>query len=114
MALTTHPPVHNCRVNAAVAHPAGNPVWARNALVKTEAAPTHFHFDLCLRKLKLLLQTKETKTRAYKLPREYHYTPESFRMECVGKTGCAAAYRVPCLSEFGLLELAKGFEPPTL
>jgi hypothetical protein len=48
----------------------------------------------------------------------------TFRMECVGKTCCAAIYRVPLpagisLPAFrfrtvALLELAKGFEPPTL
>jgi hypothetical protein len=45
-----------------------------------------------------------------------------FRMECVGKTCCAAAYEpaacrnpIPknSLPDFCILELAKGFEPPT-
>jgi hypothetical protein len=68
-------------------------------------------------------QIRETKNRAYGLPREDHYTPESFRMECVGKT-CCAAYRVllpagnsfpaEFVSGLRMLELAKGFEPPTL
>ena len=42
----------------------------------------------------------------------------TFRMECVGKTCCAATYRVPppvdFTLEFRFLELAKGFEPLTL
>ena len=51
-----------------------------------------------------LSQTRETKNRAYGLPREDHYTPECFRMECVGKTCCAATCRVLLSAGNSLLE----------
>jgi hypothetical protein len=45
--------------------------------------------------------------------RENHYTPEKYRMECVWKN--LLRYRVRRLPEnIRSLELAKGFEPPTL
>ena len=48
-----------------------------------------------------------------KLRRENHYTPEKYRMECVWKN--LLRYRVRRLPEnYRSLELAKGFEPPTL
>jgi hypothetical protein len=50
-----------------------------------------------------------------KMRREYHYTPEKFRMECVWKS-LLRRYRVRRLPENSVrsLELAKGIEPPTL
>ena len=62
-------------------------------------------------------RNRETKNRARRL-REDHYTPEKFRMECVGKTCCAATESAACrrirLFVLCSLELAKGFEPLTL
>jgi hypothetical protein len=37
--------------------------------------------------------------------REDHYTPEKFRMECVGKTCCAAKLSPPPAGEFRLFVL---------
>jgi hypothetical protein len=44
-----------------------------------------------------------------------HCTPEKYRMECVGKTCCAATEFAACRNPLLYsLELAKGFEPLTL
>src|ERR1700740_3543162 len=73
-------------------------------------------------------QIRETRNRATNLQREDRCMPDQFRiyfqMKCVGKTCCATRLRnqefrsLPevALNSFPahMLELAKGFEPPTL
>jgi hypothetical protein len=41
-------------------------------------------------------QIRENQDSRERISREDHYTPEKFRMECVGKTRCAA-YRIPAV-----------------
>jgi hypothetical protein len=62
----------------------------------------HFYFGAAKQSFQPTRENQESRLR---ISRENHCTPEYFRMECVGKTCCAATAN---------LELAKGFEPPTL
>jgi hypothetical protein len=43
-----------------------------------------------------------------RITREDHYTPEKFRMECVGKTCCAVTYRILLPAGIPLPEIVSG------
>jgi hypothetical protein len=117
--------VHNHRVTLPLRFPAGNFFRQRQnsgkrgstlllSASKSELQPT------CQPKFlsQPALANQGNQDSRERISREDHYTPENFRMECVGKT-CCAAYRIPVacrklVAELRILELAIGFEPTTL
>ncbi|PYX50106.1 MAG: hypothetical protein DMG79_06880 [Acidobacteria bacterium] len=85
MALTTHPPVQKLSGDTAVAFAPSDylskPLKALTPNLQTKRSKATLQYTL-------LSQHRETK--AHARHRDDHCTPEKYRMECVGKTCCAA------------------------
>jgi hypothetical protein len=109
-------------------HPAGNLVASRCAANAQENAAAHSRFQLRIRASANLLsrlasptcfsQSGKTKIHANGYRAKTTARRKSSEWSAFGKT-CCAAYRVPAacrkfVVELRILELAKGFEPPTL
>jgi hypothetical protein len=97
---------------------AANSIKPRERTKNTGAAQSHTYFSQTRFSQTRVSLNQGTQGSRLQKTRENHYTREKFRMECVGKTLLRLpprpAQRGNSILTSQSLELAKGFEPPTL